>query len=106
VRSVTEIIMMAITPTPPTRSATDESPIMTMKKTPVILLKVSRICSCLISVKSLGSAGRRPRIERIAAVTWSMASDWVEPFCVTTSTSRKPSHACRCFSAVVYGITA
>ena len=34
VRSVTEIIMIATTPTPPTSSPTDESPMPTMKITP------------------------------------------------------------------------
>ena len=34
VRSVTEIIMIATTPTPPTISPTPESAIMMMKKTP------------------------------------------------------------------------
>ena len=34
VRSVTEIIMMAMTPTPPTRSPTDESAIPTTKNVP------------------------------------------------------------------------
>ena len=35
VRSVTETIMIAITPIPPTSSATEASTIMTRKKTPV-----------------------------------------------------------------------
>ncbi len=69
VRSVTEIIMMAITPTPPTRRATEDRPSMTMKKTPVILLNVSRICSWRMMAKLFGSAGRSRRMERMAPTT-------------------------------------
>ena len=46
VRSVTEIIMMATTPTPPTMSPTPDSATMTAKKPAVMLLKESRILSC------------------------------------------------------------
>ena len=81
VRSVTLIIITAITPMPPTSSATHDSTIITRKKTPVSLLKVSRIWSCVIMSKLLWSAGRRRRISRSAIVTASCASPTVTPGC-------------------------
>ena len=43
VRSVTLIIITAMTPMPPTSSATADNAIITRKKTPVSLLNTSRI---------------------------------------------------------------
>jgi hypothetical protein len=74
VRSVTEIIMMATTPTPPTMSPTLDSAIITIKNAAVILLKLSRMRSCPTIAKLSGSPGLRPRLVRSAAVTWSCAS--------------------------------
>ena len=79
VRLVTETIMIAITPMPPTSSATLDSTIITRKNTPVILLNVSRIWSCVIRSKVFGSAGRSLRISRSATVTASCASATVTP---------------------------
>ena len=73
VRSVTEIIMMATTPTPPTMSPTLDSAIMTMKNAPVTLLKVSSSLSCVTIAKLFSWLGLRPRLIRSAAVTSSIA---------------------------------
>ena len=66
VRSVTEIIMMATTPTPPTMSPTPDSASITRKKPLVILFQVSRILSWLTRAKLLSCAGLRLRDDRIA----------------------------------------
>ena len=79
VRLVTDTIMIAMTPIPPTSSPTLDSTIITRKKTPVILLKVSRIWSWVIRSKLFLSAGRRRRISRIAIVTASCACSVVTP---------------------------
>ncbi len=73
VRSVTEIIMIATTPTPPTSSPTADSAIITRKKMPKILLYVSNSLSCVMIAKFDSRPGRSPRITRSAAVTSSMA---------------------------------
>jgi hypothetical protein len=69
VRSVTEIIMIATTPTPPTISPTLERAIIAMKKPAVMLLNASSTRSEVTSAKLLSSLGRRPRRLRSAAVT-------------------------------------
>src|SRR3989449_7814492 len=88
VRSVTETIMIAMTPIPPTSSATLESTSITTKNAPVNLLNTSRIWSCVIRSKVSGSPGRSPRRRRSCTVTASIA--WVTatpPFGLTTSHS-------------------
>src|SRR2546425_404297 len=88
VRSVTETIMIAMTPIPPTSSATLESTSITRKNAPVSLLNTSRIWSCVIRSKVSGSPGRSPRMRRSCTVTASIA--WVTatpPFGLTTSHS-------------------
>ncbi len=77
VRSVTEIIMIATTPTPPTINPTADSTIMTRKNIPKILLYVSNSWSCVMIAKLLSTPGRRPRRARIAAITSSIASSRV-----------------------------
>ena len=88
VRSVTETIMIAMTPIPPTSRATLESTSITRKNAPVSLLNTSRIWSCVIRSKVSGSPGRSPRMRRSCTVTASIA--WVTatpPFGFTTSHS-------------------
>src|SRR2546422_6232928 len=75
VRSVTETIMIAMTPIPPTNRATLESTSITRKNAPVHLLNTSRIWSCVIRSKVSGSPGRSPRMRRSCTVTASIA--WV-----------------------------
>src|SRR5438128_4543279 len=75
VRSVTETIMIAMTPMTPTSRATLESTSITRKKAPVSLLNTSRIWSCVIRSKVSGSPGRSPRMRRSCTVTASIA--WV-----------------------------
>src|SRR5438552_5121942 len=75
VRSVTETIMIAMTPIPPTSRATLESTSITRKNAPVSLLNTSRIWSCVIRSKVSGSPGRSPRMRRSCTVTASIA--WV-----------------------------
>ena len=77
VRSVTLIIMIATTPTPPTISPIPDSVIMTRKKTPVILPQVSKSLSWVITAKSFSCAGRSPRCARMVATTSSIASSRV-----------------------------
>jgi hypothetical protein len=74
VRSVTEIIMIATTPTPPTMRPTPDSASMTRKKPCVIWLKESRNRSELTTVKLFSCRGLRPRDARRLAMTSSMAS--------------------------------
>src|SRR5439155_26898070 len=57
VRSVTEIIMIATTPTPPTINPTDESTIITRKKTPVTWFQESSNLSCVTIDQALHQAG-------------------------------------------------
>jgi hypothetical protein len=72
---VTETIMMAITPMPPTRSATLESATMTPKKAVVRFSMVSRIWSCVITSKVLGTPGLSFRSRLSAAMVRSFARD-------------------------------
>ena len=67
VRSVTAIIMMAMTPTPPTINATDDSAIMIAKNAAVKRLKVSTIWSWRTTAKLLSSPGPSPRRVRSTA---------------------------------------
>ena len=90
VRSVTEIIMIATTPTPPTISATLESAIITMKNPAVILLNASSTRSWVTMAKLFGLAGLRPRALRRAAVTSSWASSVVAAAVGTTAISIQP----------------
>ena len=90
VRSVTEIIMIATTPTPPTMSPTLESAIITTKKPAVILLNASSTRSWVTTAKLFASAGLRPRALRKAAVTSSCASSVVAPSVGTTAISIQP----------------
>jgi hypothetical protein len=71
--------MIAITPIPPTSRPTLDSTIITRKNTAVILLKESRIWSCVIRSKLFLSAGRSLRISRSAIVTASWACAVVTP---------------------------
>ena len=61
VRSVTEIIMIATTPTPPTISPTADSAIITRKNMPKILSYVSINLSCVMMANDDSSLGRNPR---------------------------------------------
>src|SRR2546426_2722286 len=79
VRSVTETIMIAMTPMPPTSRATLESTSITRKNAPVSLLNTSRIWSCVIRSKVSGSPGRSPRMRRSCTVTASIASVTATP---------------------------
>ncbi len=74
VRSVTDTIMMAMTPMPPTRSATLERRIMVRKNTPVSWLKMLSTWSDVSMSNVLGSPGRRPRIRRNCMVAASIAT--------------------------------
>ncbi len=62
VRSVTEISMIPMTPTPPTRSPTEESESITMKNTAVKRSKNSSSCVERRMEKSFSSAGSSPRM--------------------------------------------
>src|SRR5881409_3442349 len=73
VRSVTEIIMMATTPTPPTASPTIESTIITTRSTSVVLFTLSRNFSWDTTAKLFSCPGRSPRATRSATVTSSIA---------------------------------
>src|SRR6476469_3653479 len=66
VRSVTLIIMIATTPTPPTSRPTADSTIITRKNAPTILLYSSRIFSGVDGKKMLVAPGRRCRVARHA----------------------------------------
>src|SRR6266702_1282506 len=77
VRSVTEIIMIATTPTPPTINAMDESTSMTRKNMPVTLFQESSSLSWVTIEKLFSCPGLSPRSERNVATTSSMASCWV-----------------------------
>src|SRR3989442_1540015 len=79
VRSVTETIMIAMTPIPPTNRATLESTSITRKNAPVSLLNTSRIWSCVIRSKVSGSPGRSPRMRRSCTATASIASVTATP---------------------------
>ena len=79
VRLVTDTIMMAMTPMPPTSKATPESTIITRKKTLVMPLKVSRIWSCVTRSKLFVLPGRRPRISRMAITAAPCASATLTP---------------------------
>ncbi len=74
VRSVTEIIMIAITPTPPTINPTADSMNSTYRMIMVMPLSFSRNFSWLTTAKLLSWPGRRWRRSRIASVTSSIAS--------------------------------
>ncbi len=78
-RLVTETIMMAMTPIPPTISATLDSTIITRKNTPVSRLKTLRTWSEVSRSNVLGSPGRRPRMLRSRRIVASMASSTVTP---------------------------
>ena len=82
VRSVTETIMMAMTPMPPTRRATPDRATITPKNAEVRLLIVSRIWSWVSRSKVFGTPGRSRRSRRSAIVTRSWAR--------ATSTSGRP----------------
>jgi hypothetical protein len=79
VRSVTDTIMIAMTPIPPTSSATLESATMTPKNAEVRLLIVSRIWSCVIRSKVFGVPGRSRRSRRNATVARSCARSTAIP---------------------------
>ncbi len=77
VRSVTEIVMIATTPTPPTISPMDESTSITRKNIPVTLFQESSSLSCVTMEKLFSWAGLSSRRERSAAITSSMDCCWV-----------------------------
>ena len=79
VRSVTEIIMIATTPTPPTSNPTELSAIITRKNIPKILLYTSNSFSCVRIAKFDSRLGRSPRIARSAAVTSSITTSCDTP---------------------------
>ena len=65
VRSVTEIIMIATTPTPPTSRPIEARTSMTRKKTFVSFPHTSNSLSCVMMAKLLSAAGRSPRLPRM-----------------------------------------
>ena len=65
--------MIATTPIPPTINPTLESDTIRILNNSVMLLMACRYFSCVTTSKLLLSRGRRPRIDRIATVTSSMA---------------------------------
>src|SRR5438093_10171126 len=73
VRLVTDTIMIAITPIPPTRSAMLESTSMTKKNANVRLSKMPRTWSDVSKSKVLGSPTRSPRRRRSCSVAASIA---------------------------------
>src|SRR5881394_4055549 len=73
VRSVTEIIMIATTPTPPTINAMDDSTSITRKNMPVTLFQESSSLSWVTIEKLFSCPGLRPRSERSVATTSSIA---------------------------------
>jgi len=77
VRSVTEIIMMATTPTPPTISPMDESTSIARKNMPVTWFHESSSLSCVTIEKLFSWPGLSPRSERSVATTSSIACCWV-----------------------------
>ena len=79
VRSVTEIIMIATTPTPPTIRAIDESTSITRKNIPVTLFQESSSLSCVTMEKLFSWPGLSPRSERSVATTSSIDCCWVYP---------------------------
>ena len=60
VRSVTLMVMMLMTPMPPTMSAIDESTTSARNVAWLICPQSSRIASCVTMSKSLGSSSRSP----------------------------------------------
>ena len=85
VRSVTDTIMIAITPMPPTRSATLDRAIITRKNAEVSLSMMPRIWSWVRMSKLLGVAGCRPRTRRSAMIVASLASSIATPRAATTT---------------------
>src|SRR5213075_802850 len=73
VRSVTEIIMMAMTPIPPTINPTNDSAHISIRATFVKSSMALVYTSCVMASKLFFWPGRSPRIVRIAIVTSSMA---------------------------------
>src|SRR6266540_1522221 len=73
VRLVTDTIMIAITPIPPTRSAMLESTSITQKNAKVRLSKMPRTWSDVRRSKLLGSPTRSPRKRRSCSVAASIA---------------------------------
>ncbi len=106
VRSVTEIIMIATTPTPPTIRPMEESTSMMRKKAPVMRLKRSRKASCRTSAKLFSSAGLSPRATRMATRTSSIACCCVAPAAGTTRRSSQSRLASSRLMAVVGGTMA
>ena len=92
VRSVTEIIMIATTPIPPTMRPTMESATITILNIKVLLFTASRYLSWVTTSNVFGWPGRRPRMARRATVTSSIAS------CSATLSSgatKKSIHPCQ-----------
>ena len=73
VRSVTEIIMMATTPTPPTIKPMLDKTIMARKNIPVTWFQLSSNLSCVTIEKLFSCPGLSPRIARRVATTSSIA---------------------------------
>ena len=90
VRSVTEIIMMATTPTPPTIRPIDDSTSITKKNIPLTWCQESSSLSCVTIEKVFSCPGLSPRIERSVATTSSIDSDCVYPPAGATASRIQP----------------
>src|SRR5438128_12272567 len=106
VRSVTETIMIAITPTPPTSSPTAERASITMRTSSVVLLRLSRNFSWLTTAKLLSWPGRRCRRRRSASVTSSIACAVVAAGAGPTRKSIHPFQYCTYFTSAACGMIA
>ena len=73
VRSVTEIIMIAITPMPPTISAIDEMTTSASSTARLICSHVRSSASCVMTSKSFGSSSLRPWRMRMISSTSASA---------------------------------
>src|SRR5438094_456842 len=106
VRSVTEIIMIALTPHPPTSSPTAERASITMRTSSVVLLRLSRNFSWLTTAKLLSWPGRRCRRRRSASVTSSIACAVVAAGAGPTRKSIHPFQYCTYFTSAACGMIA
>ena len=106
VRSVTEIIMIATTPMPPTIKPTIDSAIISTRATSVKLLIACTYTSWLMASKLFFWPGRNPRMVRMAIVTSSIARCSETVSCGTTNMLIHPGQNCRSFTKVPCGIMA
>src|SRR2546421_2617607 len=103
-RSVTEIIMMATTPTPPTINAIDESTSITRKNMPVTLFQESSSLSWVTIEKLFSCPGLSPRSERSVATTSSIASCCVYAGAGATASRIHPFRYGTCLTNAPWGM--